>query len=290
MAIWAEDEDVVCIHPDGQRLTGFAAQIRDGWRQPLRQRPARLSVRIGDAVSAWLRASMLAVAQRARALLGRRRGPGSAASARSLVTNVYHARQPTAGACSPTTLPAPRCRRRQWRQRRGSPSPGSCTDGPSAGLHARPGGCPAATCPDDLARLHDQGRRRPAYRARALGNARRRFHRRGLAGRPDRGGPAPGPSALPAAPGGALPRPGGQFGSATTPQPSCRLPPPPAAGAASCHTSAAARGDTEPPAARLPLRRLRRDRLDPAPPARSAFRASGPGVRLPGSPSAATPC
>jgi len=32
MAVWAEDEDVLCIHPGGQRLTG-QDQIRESWRQ-----------------------------------------------------------------------------------------------------------------------------------------------------------------------------------------------------------------------------------------------------------------
>jgi ketosteroid isomerase-like protein len=32
MALWAEDEDICCIHPGGQRLDGAAA-IRDGFAQ-----------------------------------------------------------------------------------------------------------------------------------------------------------------------------------------------------------------------------------------------------------------
>jgi uncharacterized protein (TIGR02246 family) len=32
MAVWAEDDDIVCIHPGGPRLTGLDA-IRDSWRQ-----------------------------------------------------------------------------------------------------------------------------------------------------------------------------------------------------------------------------------------------------------------
>jgi ketosteroid isomerase-like protein len=31
MSVWAEDEEIVCIHPTGQRLTGSDA-IRDSWR------------------------------------------------------------------------------------------------------------------------------------------------------------------------------------------------------------------------------------------------------------------
>lgn len=32
MAVWAEDEEVVCIHPGGGRLIGLDA-VRDSWRQ-----------------------------------------------------------------------------------------------------------------------------------------------------------------------------------------------------------------------------------------------------------------
>jgi len=32
MAVWAEDEDIVCVHPGGPRLAGLE-QVRDGWRR-----------------------------------------------------------------------------------------------------------------------------------------------------------------------------------------------------------------------------------------------------------------
>jgi ketosteroid isomerase-like protein len=32
MATWAEDEEIVCVHPGGARLTGYAA-VRAGWEQ-----------------------------------------------------------------------------------------------------------------------------------------------------------------------------------------------------------------------------------------------------------------
>ena len=31
MAVWSDDEDIVCIHPTGQRMDGHAA-IRESWR------------------------------------------------------------------------------------------------------------------------------------------------------------------------------------------------------------------------------------------------------------------
>ena len=32
MAVWSEDEDIVCVHPAGQRLAG-QAEVREVWRQ-----------------------------------------------------------------------------------------------------------------------------------------------------------------------------------------------------------------------------------------------------------------
>jgi ketosteroid isomerase-like protein len=32
MAVWAEDEEILCVHPGGERLTG-QDQVRDSWRQ-----------------------------------------------------------------------------------------------------------------------------------------------------------------------------------------------------------------------------------------------------------------
>src|SRR5512136_1191773 len=32
MAVWSDDDDIVCVHPGGTRLSGMA-QIRESWRQ-----------------------------------------------------------------------------------------------------------------------------------------------------------------------------------------------------------------------------------------------------------------
>jgi ketosteroid isomerase-like protein len=32
MSVWAEDEEIVCVHPSGPRLTG-QDQVRESWRQ-----------------------------------------------------------------------------------------------------------------------------------------------------------------------------------------------------------------------------------------------------------------
>lgn len=38
MAVWADEDDIACIHPGGPRLTG-PEQVRDGWRQLFRPGP-----------------------------------------------------------------------------------------------------------------------------------------------------------------------------------------------------------------------------------------------------------
>ena len=44
MNVWADDDEIVCIHPTGQRLTGPSA-IRDSWRAIFANNP-RLTVRV----------------------------------------------------------------------------------------------------------------------------------------------------------------------------------------------------------------------------------------------------
>ena len=48
MSVWADDEEIVCIHPTGQRLLG-AAIIRENWRAIFANNP-RLTVRITHSV------------------------------------------------------------------------------------------------------------------------------------------------------------------------------------------------------------------------------------------------
>lgn len=46
MAVWAEDEEVLCVHPGGERLAGFAA-VRENWRR-LFAGSTRVSVRTSN--------------------------------------------------------------------------------------------------------------------------------------------------------------------------------------------------------------------------------------------------
>jgi len=48
MALWAEDEEVVCVHPDGPRLVGLST-VREAWRS-LFAGGARLKVRTSHSV------------------------------------------------------------------------------------------------------------------------------------------------------------------------------------------------------------------------------------------------
>ena len=47
MAVWSEDEDIVCVHPAGQRLAG-QAEVREVWRQMFAGGP-NMRVRITEA-------------------------------------------------------------------------------------------------------------------------------------------------------------------------------------------------------------------------------------------------
>jgi uncharacterized protein (TIGR02246 family) len=54
MAVWAEDEEIVCVHPAGPRLTG-QQQIRDSWAQIFAAGPrARISISHQVAISGMM--------------------------------------------------------------------------------------------------------------------------------------------------------------------------------------------------------------------------------------------
>jgi uncharacterized protein (TIGR02246 family) len=46
MAVWAEDDDIVCVHPGGPRLAGIEA-VRESWREIFAGGPG-LRVRLSD--------------------------------------------------------------------------------------------------------------------------------------------------------------------------------------------------------------------------------------------------
>ena len=57
MEVWAEDEEIVCVHPGGARLAGYE-QIRESWAQILNS-GQRLKVHLSDHVA--LSGMMLAI-------------------------------------------------------------------------------------------------------------------------------------------------------------------------------------------------------------------------------------
>jgi uncharacterized protein (TIGR02246 family) len=57
MAVWSEDEEIVCVHPSGQRLAG-QAQVREAWRQMFAGGP---SMRVQVAQRIAVTGMMLAV-------------------------------------------------------------------------------------------------------------------------------------------------------------------------------------------------------------------------------------
>ncbi|MBL8448242.1 MAG: nuclear transport factor 2 family protein [Zoogloeaceae bacterium] len=48
MAVWSEDEEVMCVHPGGPRLLGLTA-IRESWRQLFHGKP-KLNIRLSHHV------------------------------------------------------------------------------------------------------------------------------------------------------------------------------------------------------------------------------------------------
>lgn len=85
MAVWAEDEDIFCVHPTGGRLTG-QDQVRESWAQMFSAGPrARLQVTQQVAISGM----MLAVHSVYENFALEGAAPGDARPAPIVATNVY---------------------------------------------------------------------------------------------------------------------------------------------------------------------------------------------------------
>lgn len=82
MAVWAEDDEVYCVHPGGVRLTGLD-QIRESWRQ-IFANGANMRIQLRGAQQ--IRGGLLAVHTLYEyiTLIGERGGPSVVAA-----TNVY---------------------------------------------------------------------------------------------------------------------------------------------------------------------------------------------------------
>jgi ketosteroid isomerase-like protein len=171
MSVWADDEEIVCIHPTGQRLTGAEA-IRDSWRSIFANNP-RLMVRLSRGVR-W-NGMLLSVHNVVETLyIGDERKPHGP----MLATNVFQ--RGASGwrlLAHHSSTAADRDAADSERQPASATGRGRCIDQlPRARLAARrprPDHLPAA----DPARS-------PALSPRALGNAGRRLHRPRLDRRP----------------------------------------------------------------------------------------------------------
>jgi ketosteroid isomerase-like protein len=87
MAVWAEDEDIVCVHPAGPRLTG-QEQIRDSWARVFSGGPrARVHITSQVAISGM----MLAVHSVFEnfTIQGQSQRVGDAVPAPIVATNIY---------------------------------------------------------------------------------------------------------------------------------------------------------------------------------------------------------
>ena len=106
MAVWAADDDVVCVHPQGPRLTGFDA-VRESWTQIF---ASGVTLRIRTVDNRRYLGSTMAV----HAVVEMLTAPGDPASAPPVnATNVYmltengwrmivHHASPTIEASQPT--------------------------------------------------------------------------------------------------------------------------------------------------------------------------------------------
>ena len=115
MAVWGEDEDIVCVHPTGGRLTG-QDQVRESWAQMFAAGPrARLQVSQQVAIAGM----MLAVHSVFENFSLEGAAPGDARPAPIVATNVYlrtaagwrmivHHASPAPGQPAPATPAEPR--------------------------------------------------------------------------------------------------------------------------------------------------------------------------------------
>ena len=81
MAVWAEDEEIVCVHPTGPRLAGHE-QVRESWRRIFSGGGTRLNITQQVATQAMM-VAVHSVHESAPATAGQR------APATVVATNVY---------------------------------------------------------------------------------------------------------------------------------------------------------------------------------------------------------
>ena len=82
MAVWAEDEEIICVLPGGARLAGYAA-VREGWRRVFAS-GRRLAVALSQQI--YLQSMLLSVHSLQEHLS---LSSGEGATAPVVVTNVF---------------------------------------------------------------------------------------------------------------------------------------------------------------------------------------------------------
>ena len=82
MAVWAEEDDIVCVHPQGPRLVGFEA-VRESWMQLF---TSGMTVRVQTVEARQFRSQTVAVHSVLEVFATPR---GEASSAPITATNVY---------------------------------------------------------------------------------------------------------------------------------------------------------------------------------------------------------
>ncbi len=85
MAVWSEDDDIVCVHPSGQRLAG-QEQVREVWRQMFAGGP---TMRVQIAQQVVIAGMMLAVHSVHEIFSLPAAKPGEPLPAPIMATNVY---------------------------------------------------------------------------------------------------------------------------------------------------------------------------------------------------------
>lgn len=84
MEVWSEDEEVSCIHPGGQRITGIV-QVRENWMQIFKS-GQRLQVQLSDQV---IVSGMLFAVHSLHENILVRSGHGEGTRSVVIATNVY---------------------------------------------------------------------------------------------------------------------------------------------------------------------------------------------------------
>ena len=117
MAVWADDEEIVCVHPGGPRLSGHE-QVRESWRKIFAGGGTRIRVTQQVAMQAMM-VAVHSVHESAAGEASASNAPGQRAAATVVATNIYlrtaagwrmlvHHASPAPGQAQPARPDAPK--------------------------------------------------------------------------------------------------------------------------------------------------------------------------------------